>query len=77
MTAPIPSWLQTPDEIKSGMMKIDLSYLNDPNTSKTTPSPYTFKDDSIEIQIRRHRDTASRLIELASWNMKQVEELTK
>jgi len=77
MTIPTPSWLQTPEQNRAGMMKVDLSYLDDPKRSQTPPTPYTFKDDSIEMQIQRHRDTASRLIEQAAWNMKQVEELTK
>jgi len=77
MTNPIPSWLQTPDQIKAGMMKVDLSYLEEPTANHPPPTPYAFKDDSIEVQIKRHQDTASRLTELAAWNMKQVEELNK
>ena len=62
----------------TGFMKVDLSYVTDPNwwgREKTTPEPYTFKE--VGSQIDRHYETASRLIELAAWNMREAERLAK
>lgn len=62
----------------AGFMKVDLSYLKDPNwwgREKNPPTPHVFKDTFSEIE--RHRDTASRLIELAAWNMRQAEKLAE
>lgn len=54
-------------------MVIDLSYMTDPNWWGRKPAenkPHNFKNDHDEAE--RHRDTASRLIELAAWNMREA-----
>lgn len=59
-------------------LRVDLSYLSDPNwwgRKPASPMPHEFRDDF--SQIERHRDTASRLIELAAWNMREADRLTK
>ena len=59
-----------------GGMQVDISYATDPawwGLEKTHPAEHTFRDDF--SQIDRHRETASRLIELAAWNMREAERL--
>lgn len=76
----IPSWLMTEEQRKSEYMKVNLSYLNDPDwwgRKQLVPDEKDWPDNSVAVQIEHHKDTASRLIELAAWNMRQVEELTK